>query len=98
ASNPELARHELPPIFYAPSAAVLPLLAGRPRAEGELSLLTVSNPAYPQRKEGQAPAADSSDLDVALPPLPHTQKEADRIQEFFSPHQVLSLSREAATE
>jgi CHAT domain-containing protein/tetratricopeptide (TPR) repeat protein len=49
--EPRYVLDELPPLVYAPSAALLTLLADRPRSQGgPLSLLTVCNPAYPQEK------------------------------------------------
>src|SRR5262249_27587234 len=73
---------KLPAITYAPSAAVLPLLSRRCAtavtavARGPLSLLTVSNPAYPQRKEDQADttravAPEALGLAGPLPLLPN---------------------------
>jgi CHAT domain-containing protein len=78
---------ELPPIVYAPSAAILALLAERPRPEANrpLSLLTVSDPAYPQGKG-------------SLPRLPFTARESRRIQQFFDPSRVTALEGARATE
>ncbi|HYT89578.1 MAG TPA: CHAT domain-containing protein, partial [Gemmataceae bacterium] len=62
---------ELPPLAYAPSVAILALLAERRPAapNGLKSLLTVADPAYPQAKEGAGQEAKVQR--PALPDLSH---------------------------
>jgi CHAT domain-containing protein/tetratricopeptide (TPR) repeat protein len=107
---------ELPPLVYAPSATTLAMLAERPRvgqtsigardASLPLSILTVSNPAYPQPtgKEnksapGREPAANPLlGLRGQLPLLPATAEESRRIQQFFEPKHLTALEGAGATE
>jgi CHAT domain-containing protein/tetratricopeptide (TPR) repeat protein len=83
---------ELPPLVYAPSVAILALLANRlpaaPARPEAWSLLTVANPTYPQR----------ADVRGQFPPLTHAAKESERIRLFFDPRQVKALSGTQATE
>jgi tetratricopeptide (TPR) repeat protein len=74
---------ELPPIVYAPSAAVLARLAQRrpPDAAGPFSLLTVSDPEYPPE----------------VTRLEGTATESEAICRFFPPQSTTSLKRAAAT-
>src|SRR5262249_21782864 len=102
--RPRYAVDELPPIVYAPSAAILPLLADRPRpaAAGPPSLLTVSNPAYPQgpgpSQAARPPGANVLGLRGQLRLLPFTAPESRRIRTFFDPSRVTALEGEGATE
>jgi CHAT domain-containing protein len=101
-SRPRYAVDELPPIVYAPSAAILSLLADRPRpAAGPPSLLTVSNPAYPQGPgPSQAASTGSHVLGLRgqLRLLPFTATESRRIRTFFDPSRVTALEGVGATE
>jgi CHAT domain-containing protein/tetratricopeptide (TPR) repeat protein len=104
-SKPRYLLDELPPITYAPSTSVLVVLAERARIPlaGPLTLLTVSNPAYPQAagKPAQpAPqtAATLLGLRGQLPLLPFTGEEARSIQKCFEPGRVVALEGEQATE
>src|SRR5262249_29903040 len=102
-SRPRYAVDELPPIVYAPSAAILPLLADRPRpAAGPPSLLTVRNPAYPQGPSpSQAVSPPSSHvlgLRGQLRLLPFTATESRRIRTFFDPSRVTALEGVEATK
>jgi CHAT domain-containing protein len=105
--KPRYVLDEMPPIIYAPSAAVLALLTDRPRAAvlGPLSLLTVSNPAYPQGPDagelrGSPPRTSRAVLGLAgqLPPLPFTAVESNRIKAHFARERVTALEGTAATE
>jgi CHAT domain-containing protein/tetratricopeptide (TPR) repeat protein len=102
--RPRYVLDELPPLVYAPSAAVLALLADRPAPTGPLSLLTVSNPAYPQPKEVSTPTASQGGsrgllgLKGQLPLLPFTAKESENIRKFFDPDRVQQLEGPRATE
>jgi CHAT domain-containing protein/tetratricopeptide (TPR) repeat protein len=96
---------ELPPLVYAPSPVVLALRAEQPRPArpGPLSLLTVGNPAYAQKKDGAGDAADPAaktllGLRGQLPLLPFTAEESRRIRQHFDAGQVLNLEGEQATE
>ncbi len=109
-AKPRYLLDELPPLIYSPSSAVLALLADRPRRApsvspgkaGPLSLLTLSNPAYPQptgKTEVAAPAAGSLlGLRGQLALLPATAEESRAIQRLFAPGEVLALEGAAATE
>lgn len=81
--KPRYLLDELPPIVYAPSAAVLAVLAerDRPDASGPWSLLTVSNPDFPLR-----------------PRLPATAQESLAIRRFFAPNRFVALEGIGATE
>jgi CHAT domain-containing protein len=100
-ANPRYALDELPPIVYAPSAAILALLAGRPapHRSGPLTLLTVADPAYPE-----APAAGGTTpsrgplLRGALPRLPFTRLESESIRRLFDPGHVVALEGPQARE
>lgn len=85
---------ELPPVCYAPSPAVLAVVAARPRpAAGAASLLTVGDPAYPDATAGTTRAAVGS-----LPRLPYTAVESETVRRFFPADGVTALLRESATE
>jgi CHAT domain-containing protein len=62
---------ELPPLAYAPSVAILALLAERRTAapNGLTSLLTVADPAYPQAQKVTDQGAKADGL--ALPDIPY---------------------------
>jgi CHAT domain-containing protein/tetratricopeptide (TPR) repeat protein len=81
--GPRYVLDELPPIAYAPSAAVLVRLAQRrpPDAAGPFSLLTVSDPEYPPE----------------VTRLEGTATESEAIRRFFPPQSTTSLTRAAAT-
>jgi CHAT domain-containing protein len=101
--RPRYVLDELPPIVYAPSAAVLDLVRGRaqPPRTGPPSLLTVGNPAYRQAKGKQSddPALTALlTLRGELPLLPGTQKESQRVRAFFERDRVTALEGSAATE
>jgi CHAT domain-containing protein len=99
--RPRYVLDDFPPIVYAPSAAVLTLLAERPPVRGPLSLLTVCNPAYPQANGAKVPKT-LQNLLVALrgqlPLLPGTAMESKRIRALFDPKKVTVLEGAAATE
>jgi CHAT domain-containing protein len=95
---------ELPPLVYAPSAAVLaalPALPGRQAAPaGPPTLLTVGDIAYPEIK-GPAPAAwvpGMQALGGAFARLPNSGAESRRIARLFEPARVKALEKEGATE
>jgi CHAT domain-containing protein/tetratricopeptide (TPR) repeat protein len=109
--NPRYVLDEMPPIVYAPSAAVLALLADRPRpdAGAALSLLTVCNPAYPEDPadsgarggtRGGAGSTSRAVLGLAgqLPRLPFTAVESARIKAHFDTARVTALEEAKATE
>ncbi|MBN9122391.1 MAG: CHAT domain-containing protein [Planctomycetes bacterium] len=85
--NPKYALDELPPVCYMPSIAALAVVLNRPRAlDGETSLLTVGDPAYPE--------AGAS----ALPRLPFTAVESKRVRQSFPEDRVTALEGPNATE
>jgi CHAT domain-containing protein/tetratricopeptide (TPR) repeat protein len=102
-AEPRYVLDELPPLVYAPSTAILALLADRvrptPRA---LSLLTVGNPAYPKadKEESAAPAKGRGVVGLRgqLPRLPFTAEESRRIRALFDVGRVTALEGSAATE
>jgi CHAT domain-containing protein/tetratricopeptide (TPR) repeat protein len=103
--RPRYVLDELPPIVYAPSAAVLTLLADRPRPSSgaPLTLLTVCNPAYPPEKateQGGKEARRGGVLGLRgqLPPLPGTAQESRRIRALFDPALVTAIEGPGATE
>jgi CHAT domain-containing protein/tetratricopeptide (TPR) repeat protein len=105
--KPRYVLDDMPPIVYTPSAAVLALLADRPRlpAKAPLSLLTVSNPAYPPappenavRGTGEGTTRARMLLLSQLPPLPFTAIESRRIQARFDKERITALEGDAATE
>ena len=98
--RPIYACDELPPIVYVPTASALAVLAERPRLTGPLSLLTVSNPAYPEHKGGKDGPAPRQVLGFKgqLPRLPFTALEAERIKSLFDVRQVRELKGADATE
>ncbi len=106
---PRYALDELPAIAYAPSPAVLSVIAGRPRKlDGLPSLLTVGDPAYAEVAGSAAagavrggPAAGSTRVGLlsgALPRLPYTLTESKLVQECFPPDRVTTLTGAEATE
>jgi CHAT domain-containing protein len=102
---PRFGLDELPPIAYAPSAAVLALLAERSRRApaGPLSLLTVSDPAYAQGAAATPASARPTlrhvlGLGGQLVRLPGTAEESRRISRFFDRSQVTALERARATK
>jgi CHAT domain-containing protein len=89
-TTPKYAIDELPPVCYAPSIAALAVVLNRPRVlDGEASLLTVGDPAYPEATSGSA---------SPLPRLPFTAVESKRIRQFFPTERVTALEGERATE
>jgi CHAT domain-containing protein len=95
---------ELPPLVYAPSASALALLAERPAPvrKGLPSLLTLSNPAYPQAK-ADAPADRRDALSILglrgeMSLLPATADEARRIRRYFPAEKTVALEGSGATE
>src|SRR3954451_5237672 len=96
---------EMPPLVYAPSVAILALMADRPAVVrgSPLSLLTAAEPAYPAAKagaEGPLPSRQPNLLDLMgeLPRLPYTAQESERISALFEPDRVTALRGEGATE
>jgi CHAT domain-containing protein/tetratricopeptide (TPR) repeat protein len=91
---------DLPPIVYAPSAALLPLLAERPPlAAGPLTLLTVCNPAYRQARPSLVyPSHLSAQFFAQLPELPFSSIESQRIRSLFPAGLVTVREGSAATE
>jgi CHAT domain-containing protein/tetratricopeptide (TPR) repeat protein len=94
-----------PPIAYAPSANILLNLAERPAAgSGELTILTVGNPAYPQAArsaQGSFVAVSRAayiGLGGQLPLLPATAKECQRVAKAFASAKVIDLEADKATE
>jgi CHAT domain-containing protein/tetratricopeptide (TPR) repeat protein len=82
-NGPRYALDELPPMVYAPSAAVLAMLAARPAPPSEpRSLLTVGNVAYGR----------------GLPALPFSGEESRCIGRLFDSQQVAALQGTQATE
>ena len=86
------------------AAQILGLLADRRSAtSGPQSLLTVSNPAYPQEKPVVPTPARSGDRHVVglpgqLAPLPYTAEESRRVRGHFPPALVTALEGPRATE
>ncbi|MCC6418593.1 MAG: CHAT domain-containing protein [Gemmataceae bacterium] len=111
-SQPVYALDALPPMAYAPSVAILALLADPARRGGEAprgprSLLTVADPAYPKvekKADKIERPADPPDHPPVLGlwsrfrSLPGTRVEADAIQKLFPPERVTSLRGMHATE
>ncbi len=88
--QPRYAIDELPPLCYAPSIPALAVVLNRPRVvDGEATLLTVGDPEYPQ---GAGP------MRTALPRLPYTAEESQRVRQFFAPNRVTVLKGSEATE
>jgi tetratricopeptide (TPR) repeat protein len=88
--GPRYALDELPPVCYAPSIATLAVVLNRPRAaNGDATLLTVGDPAYPMAGAGGR---------AALPRLPFTAVESKRVRESFPDAQVTALTGADATE
>lgn len=84
---PKYALVELPAVAYAPSLAVLAVVLNRSRAnDGEASLLTVGDPAYPEAATG------------ALPRLPYTATESKKVRQFFPADRVTAFEQADATE
>ena len=83
----------LPPLSYAPSVAILALLARRAPAERTAtpSLLTVADPAY-------RPVAGPVRGRGGLPRLAFSARESERIGRLFAAGQVTSLRGERATK
>jgi CHAT domain-containing protein len=103
--QPTYVLDEMPPLVYAPSVAILALLADRPPVArgGPLSLLTVADPAYPAGRAGAGapqPPRQRGLLDLMgeLPRLPYTAQESERISALFERDRVTALRGERATE
>ena len=85
--GPKYVLDELPPVCYAPSIAALAVVLNRPRAlDGEASLLTVGDPAYPEAGAN------------ALPRLPYTAVESKRVRQSFPTERVTAFGGADATE
>jgi CHAT domain-containing protein/tetratricopeptide (TPR) repeat protein len=109
--EPRYVLDEFPPIHYAPSASILALLADRPAISKTAagSLLSVGNPAYPQKlldkvKSAKSPKADADtqrsilSLQGQLPLLPGSAEECKKVRAHFTSARVVSLEGPAATE
>jgi CHAT domain-containing protein/tetratricopeptide (TPR) repeat protein len=99
--KPRFVLDELPPIVYAPSAAVLALVAERAAVRGPLTLLSVCNPAYPQTKTALPTKTVSNvvlGLQGQMPLLPGTAEESRRVRARFDPKNVTLLEGKSATE
>jgi CHAT domain-containing protein/tetratricopeptide (TPR) repeat protein len=104
-ASPTYVLDEMPPIAYAPSVAILALLAERKQPVGEwpLSLLTVGDPAYPEKpdtRDALAMRAAKNDL-LALAKLRRlrfTDLESRQIQALFEPGPVVPLRGQRATK
>jgi CHAT domain-containing protein/tetratricopeptide (TPR) repeat protein len=102
--EPRYALDEMPPLVYAPSAAVLAVLAERPPATGPASLLTVGDVAYPQAKTDGRPATGAPGgagvlgLGGTFPPLPFSGEESRRVGRLFGSGRVTALEGAGATE
>jgi CHAT domain-containing protein/tetratricopeptide (TPR) repeat protein len=91
-SKPVYALDELPPLSYAPSVAILDLLARRaPTGDGPLSLLTVADPAYPQAEVG-------GHWQGGLPRLRFSGRESQQIARLFPAGRVTELRGEQAAK
>jgi len=104
-SKPRFLLDELPPLIYAPSSSVLALLVERSKSipKGPPSILTVSNPAYPQATSpGKKPSGELVGtllgLSGQLPLLPATARESACLQQLFDSKQVMALEGSGATE
>jgi CHAT domain-containing protein/tetratricopeptide (TPR) repeat protein len=91
--QPKYVIDELPPVCYAPSIAALAVVLNRTRVlDGDASLLTVGDPAYPEAAGG------TRSTDTALPRLPYTAIESKKVRQFFATDRVLALEQADATE
>jgi CHAT domain-containing protein/tetratricopeptide (TPR) repeat protein len=102
-SEPRYAIDELPPLAYAPSIAALAYLSGRagPTPHRLASLLTVGDPAYPDKAAGPAKGvlpAHALLLPGGLPRLEFSGEESKRLRRFFQPEQVTALVGADATK
>jgi tetratricopeptide (TPR) repeat protein len=96
--EPTYALDEMPPIAYAPSIAVLALLADRPQPKSPTpTLLTVADPAYGAPPQGVR-STELTRLASGLPKLPGTATESLAIRQFFQHDLVTHLSDEHATK
>ncbi len=91
-----------PPIAYAPSANILMNLVDRAASDSAINgLLTVGNPKYPEAT-GKSLASISRaaylGLGGALPPLPATANECERVARAFDGRPVTKLLADQATE
>jgi CHAT domain-containing protein/tetratricopeptide (TPR) repeat protein len=105
--EPRYALDELPPLIYAPSAAVLAVLPVLPNrrplpAGGAPSLLTVGDVAYAGEATGPAEPARAGagvlSLLGAFPRLQFSGVESRRIRGLFAKGQVVHLEGAGATE
>lgn len=101
--RPKFVIDELPPLIYAPSGAILAVLADRPPAapRQRATLLTVSNPTYIEGKPSEV--ADNRDGGFVgfagqLPRLPFTETESKQIRRYFPSDRITALAASAATE
>ncbi len=89
---PKYALEELPAVCYAPSIAALAVVLGRERKPtGEVTLLTVGDPAYPDAPANTLAAG-------TLPRLPGTKVESGRVRQYFPADRVTALEQNDATE
>lgn len=106
-AKPVYVMDEMPPIVYAPSAAILTILGGKQRPpidpKTPATLLTLSNPAY--HKPGETvsnPTSIKDELTLRLfgklSLLEGSADEAKRIRGFFADSRLTSLDGEKATE
>jgi CHAT domain-containing protein len=106
--RPAYVLDELPPLIYAPSVAILDLLASRPPAapKGPRSLLTVADPDYSRgekretrdgKRQGPSGRAARVGMWGRIPRLRGAREESRRISQFFG-DQVVALHGPNATE
>lgn len=100
--KPRYGLDELPPIVYCPSASILMRLAKRPAVQtGERTLLTLSNPSYPQvdpKEELKSEAEQALVRFGRLPLLEGSGRESELIAQYFPARSTVSLSGPQATE
>src|SRR5262249_37329422 len=78
---------------YAPSIAALAVVLNRPRIlDGDASLLTVGDAAYPELPTG------TRATETVLPRLPYTAIESKKVRQFFQANRVTALEQADATE
>jgi CHAT domain-containing protein/tetratricopeptide (TPR) repeat protein len=96
--QPTYVLDKLPPLVYAPSVAILAVVAGRPSAArgGPRSLLTVTPDYGGGATDAPEPALPG--LWGQLCPLKHADEESRRVSKFFDADQVTSLRGAKATK
>jgi CHAT domain-containing protein/tetratricopeptide (TPR) repeat protein len=101
-ANPQFGLDLLPPIIYCPSTSILTRLANRPQVKTtQRTLLSLSNPAYPQvelKKDFESEAEQLLTRFGRLPLLEGSAKEAEMIAQFFPSSQRTTYSGIDATE